>query len=117
MADVETRKISVEGSARFKWIEGVGEGQRWDEQFVYVLDFDDEAKITDYQVWADTGAAYLAQLGKVNNLREVSRILILISLILIRHRLGLGKGNQGFRHTSWSECMNLNELFIAVFCS
>lgn len=74
MVDVDTRKVSVTGNARFKWTEGVGEGQWWDEQFVYVLDFDDEAKVTDYQVWADSGAAYLAQVGKLNKLREVSRI-------------------------------------------
>ncbi len=69
--DAENRKVSVRGQARFKWIEGAGEGQWWDEQFVYVLDFDDEAKVTDYQVWADSGAAYLARLGKLNELREV----------------------------------------------
>ncbi|KAI0825823.1 hypothetical protein BC629DRAFT_1450796 [Irpex lacteus] len=68
--DAENRKVSVRGQARFKWIEGAGEGQWWDEQFVYVLDFDDEAKVTDYQVWADSGAAYLARLGKLNELRE-----------------------------------------------
>ena len=65
--------MSVKGRARFQWIEGVGEGNWWNETFAYVLDFDDEAKVTDYQVWADSGAAYLAWTGKLNALREVTR--------------------------------------------
>jgi hypothetical protein len=64
--DVETRKVSVQGSAKFTWIET---DESWDEIFTYVLDFDDEAKITDWNVWADTGAAYLAQEGKLKDLK------------------------------------------------
>ncbi|KAI0766601.1 hypothetical protein BD413DRAFT_568933 [Trametes elegans] len=61
--DAEAQRASVVGTARFTWAEGAGKGQAWDEQFVYVLDFDQDAKVTDYQVWADSGAAYLARTG------------------------------------------------------
>lgn len=46
--------------------------QSWDETFTYSLDFDDELKVTDYQVWADSGAAYLARLGKLDDLKVCS---------------------------------------------
>lgn len=62
-----TRKVSVKGQATFTWIET---GQSWDETFTYSLDFDHESKVTDYQVWADSGAAYLARIGKLNEVRE-----------------------------------------------
>jgi hypothetical protein len=67
MVDVETRKVSVQGSANFTWIET---NESWDEVFTYVLDFDDEAKITDWNVWADSGAAYLAKEGKLKDLKH-----------------------------------------------
>jgi len=70
--DTEAQKVCAKGKARFRWIEGAGEGQWWDEQFTYMLDFDDEAKVTDYQVWADSGAAYLARKGQLNAEREES---------------------------------------------
>jgi len=63
--DVESRKISCIGKAKFRWVEGPGDGQSWDETFVYHLDFDGEGKVTDYQVWADTGAAYLARTAQL----------------------------------------------------
>ncbi|CAL1715063.1 unnamed protein product [Somion occarium] len=68
--DPESRKVSCKGRARFKWIEGEGNGQWWDEQFAYILDFDQDAKVTDYQVWSDSGAAYLARIGKLNDMRK-----------------------------------------------
>lgn len=64
--DVEVRKVSVKGIATFTWITT---RESWDETFTYVLDFDDEDKITRYQIWGDTGALYLASRGR---LREVS---------------------------------------------
>lgn len=70
-ADPEARKVCATGKARFTWLHGAGNGQRWDEQFVYMLDFDDECKVTDYQVWADSGAAYLARKGELDAEREV----------------------------------------------
>lgn len=71
VVDPVARKVACKGTARFRWTEGSGDGQAWDEQFAYILDFDDESKVTDYQVWADSGAAYLARLGQLNGLREV----------------------------------------------
>ncbi|KAJ3521832.1 hypothetical protein NM688_g8965 [Phlebia brevispora] len=68
--DTEARKVCAKGKARFTWIDGKGKGQWWDEQFIYMLDFDDEGKVTDYQVWADSGAAYLARKGELNSERE-----------------------------------------------
>lgn len=65
---IRSRKVSVKGRAKFTWIET---SQSWDETFTYSLDFDDELKVTDYQVWADSGAAYLARLGKLDELRKV----------------------------------------------
>ncbi|KIK65654.1 hypothetical protein GYMLUDRAFT_70745 [Collybiopsis luxurians FD-317 M1] len=55
--DVETRRVTCKGKAEFTWN---STGESWNETFAYMLDLDDEGKITDYQVWADTGAAYLA---------------------------------------------------------
>jgi len=63
MADTEVRKVNVIGRAKFTWLETK---QSWDEVFTYVLDFDDEAKVTDYQVFADSGACYLARMGKLD---------------------------------------------------
>jgi len=65
VVDSEARRVSCKGKAKFIWIEGSGEGQSWDESFAYLLDFDQDAKITDYQVWADSGAAYLASKGQL----------------------------------------------------
>ncbi|KAI1267431.1 transcription elongation factor S-II [Xylariaceae sp. FL1019] len=53
-------KVVVRGKARFTWKETK---QSWDETFVYILCFDDSAKVTKYEVWADSGAAYLARRG------------------------------------------------------
>ncbi|KAI8974522.1 hypothetical protein BD414DRAFT_517502 [Trametes punicea] len=73
VVDEVARKVSVRGSAKFTWIEGKGKGQSWEEDFVYVLDFDQAAKVTDYQVWADSGAAYLARVGELSQLIESER--------------------------------------------
>ena len=61
--DVRECKVSVRGEARFTWS---STGQSWDEVFTYVLQFDDELKVTLYEVWADSGAAYLASRGKLD---------------------------------------------------
>lgn len=60
--------MSVKGQAKFTWIET---GQSWNETFIYSLDFDDESMVTNYQVWADSGAAYLARHGKLDTSRRV----------------------------------------------
>ncbi|KAI0644213.1 hypothetical protein C8Q79DRAFT_1002145 [Trametes meyenii] len=70
VVDADACKVSVKGSAKFIWTEGVGKGQSWDEEFVYMLDFDQNAKVTDYEVWADSGAAYLARRGELKQVIE-----------------------------------------------
>ncbi|KAI0741567.1 hypothetical protein C8Q80DRAFT_1109695 [Daedaleopsis nitida] len=68
VVDADAQRVSVKGHARFTWAEGAGKGQCWDEHFAYILDFDQDAKVTDYQVWADSGAAYLARRGELSQL-------------------------------------------------
>ncbi|KAI0542272.1 transcription elongation factor S-II [Xylaria digitata] len=58
----ERGKVVARGKARFTWTET---NQSWDETFVYVLRFDARAKLTRYEVWADSGAAYLAARGEL----------------------------------------------------
>jgi hypothetical protein len=68
IVDVEKNKVFVRGKGKFTWR---STGESWDETFAYALDFDDEFKVTDYQVWADSGAAYLARVGKLDETRKV----------------------------------------------
>ncbi|OAX37954.1 hypothetical protein K503DRAFT_201477 [Rhizopogon vinicolor AM-OR11-026] len=68
IVDPEVHKVSVKGRAKFTWL---STEQSWDEIFTYALDFDDDFKVTDYQVWADTGAAYLASRGQLRASQEV----------------------------------------------
>ncbi|KAI0408781.1 transcription elongation factor S-II [Xylaria palmicola] len=58
--DGDGGKVVARGSARFTWTET---GQSWDETFVYILGFDGRARLNRYEVWADSGAAYLASRG------------------------------------------------------
>ncbi|KAL0580904.1 hypothetical protein V5O48_001098 [Marasmius crinis-equi] len=67
VVDTESRRVACKGRAKFTWKSTEGS---WDETFAYMLDFDDERKITDYQVWADSGAAYLARRGKLDEVRK-----------------------------------------------
>lgn len=60
VVDAQARKVSVRGEARFTW---KSTGQSWDEVFAYVLAFDDEARVESYEIWADSGAAWLASRG------------------------------------------------------
>ena len=62
VVDVETAKVSARGTATFTWTKT---GQSWDEVFTYVLGFDGQRKVKSYEVWGDTGAAYLASQGKL----------------------------------------------------
>ncbi|PCH44342.1 hypothetical protein WOLCODRAFT_144932 [Wolfiporia cocos MD-104 SS10] len=68
--DAEASRVCVRGHATFEWTEGEGKGQVWNEVFVYMLDFDEGARVTDYQVWADSGAAYLARRGTLLQQRK-----------------------------------------------
>lgn len=80
VVDAEAQRVSVKGRAKFTWTEGEGKGQSWDEEFAYILDFDQDAKVTDYQVWADSGAAYLARRGLLKQLIEGKEVrLFLVS--------------------------------------
>ncbi|KAI0439595.1 transcription elongation factor S-II [Xylaria telfairii] len=55
-------KVAVRGKVRLTSTET---GQSWDETFVYILRFDETGKVVRYDVWADTGAAYLAGRGEL----------------------------------------------------
>ncbi|EXJ54170.1 hypothetical protein A1O7_09507 [Cladophialophora yegresii CBS 114405] len=63
VVDAEVSKVSVRGEATFTWI---STGQSWDEVFTYVLEFDQDSRVLVYEVWADSGAAYLASKGQLN---------------------------------------------------
>jgi len=60
VVDPEASKVSCRGEATFTW---TSTGQSWDEVFTYVLEFDDDNKVKVYEIWADSGAAYLASKG------------------------------------------------------
>ncbi|KAK3953331.1 hypothetical protein QBC32DRAFT_339173 [Pseudoneurospora amorphoporcata] len=62
LVDAEVRKVSVRGQAVFT---NTKTGQSWDEVFTYVLEFDEAARVRKYEVWADSGAAYLASQGEL----------------------------------------------------
>ena len=55
--DVEMAAVSVQGKATFTW---KNTGKSWDEVFTYRLRFDSDGKVTKYEVWADSLAAYFA---------------------------------------------------------
>eukprot|EP00536_Pseudo-nitzschia_multiseries_P007813 jgi/Psemu1/196485/e_gw1.188.64.1 len=55
--DVELRVASVRGKAEFTW---KSTGKSWKEVFLYRIKLDEEGKVLVYEVWADSGAAYLA---------------------------------------------------------
>ena len=57
IADTSTRQVSVRGEAVFT---SKIPGESWNEIFTYVLDFDDEGRVKRYQIWADTGPAFIA---------------------------------------------------------
>ena len=62
IVDTEVSKVSARGTATFTW---KATNQSWDEVFTYVLGFDGDRKVRSYEVWADTGAAYLASQRKL----------------------------------------------------
>ncbi|KAI6091842.1 hypothetical protein F4821DRAFT_225704 [Hypoxylon rubiginosum] len=66
VVDAAENRVAVRGEARFTWI-ATDEG--WDEVFAYALKFDDERKVLRYEVWADSGAAYLASRGRLKELK------------------------------------------------
>jgi len=66
VVDASENRVSVRGEAKFTW---TSTGQSWDEIFTYVLAFDEDGKVVKYEVWADTGAAYLASKGLLDDLK------------------------------------------------
>lgn len=64
MVDEAQRKVSMKGNARFTWR---STGKAWNETFAYVLDFDEDARVFRYQIWSDTGSAYLASQDSGSN--------------------------------------------------
>ena len=71
IVDVEERRVAVKGKAEFTWI---STNQKWNETFAYALDFDEKNKVTRYQVWADSGAAYLARIGELDQKRKNTEV-------------------------------------------
>mmetsp|Transcript_23555 Transcript_23555/g.51538 ORF Transcript_23555/g.51538 Transcript_23555/m.51538 type:complete len:156 (-) Transcript_23555:18-485(-) len=55
--DMELGVVSVRGNAEFTW---KSTGKHWNECFIYRIQLDEDGKIVVYEVWADSGAAYLA---------------------------------------------------------
>ena len=55
--DTELKVVSVRGKAKFTW---KSTGKSWNEVFIYRIELDDDGKILIYEVWADSGAAYIS---------------------------------------------------------
>ncbi|KAG6833853.1 hypothetical protein H0H87_011787 [Tephrocybe sp. NHM501043] len=67
IVDTEAHKVAVKAAARFTWS---STQESWEEVFTYMLGFDDENKVINYEVWADSGAAYLASRGVLGETRK-----------------------------------------------
>ncbi|TFK29242.1 hypothetical protein FA15DRAFT_684751 [Coprinopsis marcescibilis] len=67
VVDTETRKVALKGKGHFIWSDTC---ESWNETFAYVLDFDEDLQLVRYQVWADSGAAYLARKGRLEEERK-----------------------------------------------
>ncbi|KGO75458.1 hypothetical protein PITC_081580 [Penicillium italicum] len=72
VVDTSCMAVSLRGKATFVWKET---RQGWDETFIYRIKLavdggsaDGRLAVCEYQVWADTGAAYLARLGRLGDL-------------------------------------------------
>lgn len=78
VVDASCMAVSLRGKATFIWKDT---RQAWDETFVYRLKLAVDGggsgsgsaetgrlAVCEYQVWADTGAAYLARLGRLGDL-------------------------------------------------
>ena len=62
VVDPEALKLCCRGEATFTW---QSTKQSWDEVFSYMLVYDGDCKLKGYEVWADSGAAYLASKGEM----------------------------------------------------
>jgi hypothetical protein len=75
IVDESCMAVALRGTAMFIWKET---RQAWEETFAYRIKLAEDVsedpekqgslKVSEYQVWADTGAAYLARLGKLGEL-------------------------------------------------
>ncbi|KAJ5519998.1 hypothetical protein N7463_000451 [Penicillium fimorum] len=72
VVDKSCMAVSLRGTATFGWKET---RQAWDETFVYRIKLaadggsgEGRLAVCEYHVWADTGAAYLARLGRLGDL-------------------------------------------------
>lgn len=72
VVDASCMAVSFRGKATFVWKET---RQAWDETFVYRIKLavdggsaEERLAVCEYQVWADTGAAYLARRGRLGDL-------------------------------------------------
>ncbi|KAJ5613606.1 hypothetical protein N7528_007260 [Penicillium herquei] len=73
LVDLTNLCVTLRGTARFEWKDTKNS---WSETFIYRIALatdtsDDQEKrgrilISEYQVWADTGAAYLARMGQLD---------------------------------------------------
>ncbi|KAI0011861.1 hypothetical protein F4779DRAFT_160591 [Xylariaceae sp. FL0662B] len=70
IVDEVENKVSVRGAATFTW---TTTAESWAEVFTYVLAFDEHYKVTRYEIWADSGAAYLASKGELKHVRSKPR--------------------------------------------
>lgn len=64
VVDPEARMVSVRGEGRFTW---KLTGQSWNEDFVYLLKFDEVPKVNNWEIWGDSGALVLARKGMLKS--------------------------------------------------
>lgn len=71
--DAAQSKVAVVGHARFRTKET---GQSWQEVLAHRLLFDNDMRLTRYELWADSGSLHLARQGKL--LREQAVMAVLL---------------------------------------
>ena len=92
VVDTDAQRVALKGRARFTSASGEDQGKdTWEEEFAYILDFDHNAKVTDYQVFADSGAAYLARRGELKQLPHADRGAVCLSHSLVPVPPGRGR--------------------------
>lgn len=80
-----------------------------------MLDFDDEGKVTDYQVWADSGAAYLASKGQLDQSRKVSIYKVLVAFPVLTARLHRSLRQRKDKHKLVNRSIDLRASCIIVY--
>jgi hypothetical protein len=63
LVDEHANKVTVRANAKFTWL---STRESWPETFLYILEFDVHCKVVVYEIWADSGAAYLASRGQLS---------------------------------------------------